>query len=161
MVTERGPDGANVNSQGREPLVALKLETVEAPRGRKCVLMPQSFGSLHCHIVFSTKHRRAQLAVELHLRLFEYAGGILRNRECRLVAAGGMPDHVHLLVSMSRKAAVADVVRIVKSNSSAWLSDEVGILIFIGKKATGLSRLVIRTSTKLRRTLRIKQIIIE
>ena len=99
--------------------------------------MPQSFGSLHCHIVFSTKHRRAQLAIELHPRLFEYAGGILRNRECRLVAAGGMPDHVHLLVSMSRTAAVADVVRVVKSNSSAWLSDEVGVPDFRWQEGYG------------------------
>jgi REP element-mobilizing transposase RayT len=37
-----------------------------------------------------------------------------------------MPDHVHLLVSMSRTLAVADTVRIVKSNSSAWVHDGVG-----------------------------------
>jgi REP-associated tyrosine transposase len=44
----------------------------------------------------------------------------------RLVAAGGMPDHVHLLVSLGRTIAVAEAVRIVKSNSSAWIHDEIG-----------------------------------
>jgi REP element-mobilizing transposase RayT len=99
--------------------------------------MPQSFGSLHCHIVFSTKHRRAQIAAELHPRLSAYVGGILRNQNCALVAAGGMPDHVHWLVSMSRTIAVADLVRIAKSNSSAWLHDEVGIRDFDWQEGYG------------------------
>jgi REP element-mobilizing transposase RayT len=89
--------------------------------------MPQSIGSLHCHIVFSTKHRRPQVTAELQPRLFEYIGGILRNHSSRLVAAGGMPDHVHLLVSLGRTISVADAVRLVKSNSSAWIHDELAM----------------------------------
>ena len=59
--------------------------------------MPQSFASLHCHIVFSTKHRQPQIKPDMQPRLFEYIGGILRNHSSRLIAAGGMPDHVHLI----------------------------------------------------------------
>ena len=70
--------------------------------------MPQSFGSLHCHIVFSTKHRQPFISADWQPRLYEYIGGILRGHSNCLVAAGGMPDHIHLLVSMSRTTAVAD-----------------------------------------------------
>ena len=86
--------------------------------------MPQSFSSLHCHIVFSTKHRQALINADWQPRLFEYLAGILRNHGCCLIAAGGMPDHVHLLVSLSRTLAVADVVRQMKSNSSGWVHRE-------------------------------------
>ena len=41
-----------------------------------------------------------------------------------------MPDHIHLLVSMSRTTAVADAVRLVKSNSSAWIHDTLGMSEF-------------------------------
>ena len=41
--------------------------------------MPQSFGCLHVHIVFSTKNREPFLTPELTLRLYPYIGGILRN----------------------------------------------------------------------------------
>ena len=99
--------------------------------------MPQSFGSLHCHFVFSTKHRLPEIADELRPRLFEYVGGILRNQGCALVAAGGMPDHVHLLVSMSRTVAVAEIVRIVKTNSSAWMHDEIRMREFQWQEGYG------------------------
>jgi REP-associated tyrosine transposase len=92
--------------------------------------MPQSFGSLHCHIVFSTKNRTSLITAELQPRLFEYIGGILRNHSSKLIAAGGMPDHVHLLVSLGRTVAVADALRVVKSNSSGWLHEEIGLKEF-------------------------------
>jgi putative transposase len=96
-----------------------------SPNGAKVKgIMPQSFSSLHCHISFSTKNRQAQIDRDLQPRLFEYIGGILRNNSCALIAAGGMPDHVHLLVSMGRTLAIADAVRLIKTNSSGWIHDE-------------------------------------
>jgi REP element-mobilizing transposase RayT len=73
--------------------------------------------------VFSTKGRRPWINAELQPRLFEYLGGIVRNQGAMLVAAGGMPDHVHLLVSQNKQLAVADFVRDIKSNSSGWIHD--------------------------------------
>jgi putative transposase len=92
--------------------------------------MPQSFGSLHCHIVFSTKGRQELITPEVQPRLFEYIGGILRNQSSPLIAAGGMPDHVHLLVSLARTVTVADIVRAMKANSSGWMRTEIGIEMF-------------------------------
>ncbi len=92
--------------------------------------MPQSFGSLHCHIVFSTKQRQPSIGDQWRARLFEYIGGILRSHSNCLVAADGMPDHIHLLISLSRTVAVADVVRLVKANSSAWIHDTLEISEF-------------------------------
>ena len=38
---------------------------------------------------------------------------------------GGMPDHVHLLVSLGRESSLADFVRQVKSSSSRWIHDTI------------------------------------
>ena len=85
--------------------------------------MPQSFASLHHHLIFSTKNRALLITEELQPRLFEYIGGILRGRGCALVAAGGVADHVHLLVSLDKQISVAEALRIVKANSSRWVHD--------------------------------------
>jgi REP element-mobilizing transposase RayT len=73
------------------------------------------------HIVFSTRNREPWLKEPIHSTLFEYMGGIVRKRKCRLLQAGGMPDHVHLLVAMHQTCTIADLVRDVKSGSSRWL----------------------------------------
>ncbi len=86
--------------------------------------MPQSFASLHVHIVFSTKHREPILEPDVRPRLHEIIGGILRDHSSSLIAAGGTDDHIHLLVSLGRTISVADAVRFIKSNSSSWIHRE-------------------------------------
>jgi REP element-mobilizing transposase RayT len=41
----------------------------------------------------------------------------------KLVAAGGMTDHVHLIVSLDKTMCAADTVRKIKSNSSGWVHE--------------------------------------
>ena len=85
--------------------------------------MPQSFGSIQMHLVFSTKGREPWIVPDLAQRLYEYIGGTLRGNKCTLLDAGGIPDHVHLLISLSREMSTADLARIVKSSSSKWIHD--------------------------------------
>ena len=83
--------------------------------------MPQSLACLHCHLIFSTKNREPLIDAELQPRLYAYIGGILRDNKCSLIGAGGMPDHVHLLVSLARDLSVSQTLQVIKSNSSGWV----------------------------------------
>ena len=90
--------------------------------------MPQSFACLHYHLIFSTKER-APLLVGVRRggpsRLYAYIGGVLRNEHGTLVAAGGMPGHAALLVSLSRESSLSDVVRQIKSGTSRWIHETI------------------------------------
>jgi putative transposase len=83
--------------------------------------MPQSFACLHCHVIFSTKNRELLILPAWASRLYEYIGGIARAKYCVLISANGMPDHVHLLVSLCKQICVSDIIRDIKSNSSHWI----------------------------------------
>jgi putative transposase len=85
--------------------------------------MPQSFACLYHHVIFSTKNREPLLADALRPRLYEYVGGILRAEKSSLVAAGGMPDHVHWLISLHRQTSISDTLRLIKTNSSKWIHE--------------------------------------
>jgi REP element-mobilizing transposase RayT len=85
--------------------------------------MPQSFVSLHYHLIFSTKHRVSIIHAGLQPRLYEYIGGILRANHGLLLAAGGMPDHIHLLTRLSKEIAVSEALRLIKANSSKWIHE--------------------------------------
>ena len=85
--------------------------------------MPQSLSNLIFHFVFSTQHRRAHISRDMQPRLHQFIAGVLRSRQSKLLTAGGMPDHVHLLVSLDRQTAVSDALREIKSNSSRWIHE--------------------------------------
>ena len=85
--------------------------------------MPQSFACLHYHLIFSTKRRAPLLVGDHPVRVYTYIGGIIRSETGALVAAGGMPDHVHLLMSLSRESSVSDVLRQIKGSSSKWIHE--------------------------------------
>ena len=83
--------------------------------------MPNSYTCLRYHLIFGTNDRKPQIDPSIRNRLHEYLGGIIRDEKGRLIAAGGMPDHVHLLVSTHPQTALSDLLRQVKASSSRWI----------------------------------------
>ena len=81
--------------------------------------------SLHCHVIFSTKHQRALIAAEWRPRFHAYIGGTIRTLEVIPEAVGGVADHVHLLIGIRATHRLADVMRDVKRASSAWVHETV------------------------------------
>ncbi len=86
--------------------------------------MAQTLTRVLIHIVFSTRNREALIPVEIEPDLFAYIGGICRNNECVLMDAGGTTDHVHLLVSVSKNIALAQLLLQIKRDSSVWMKDQ-------------------------------------
>ena len=83
-----------------------------------------SFTQLAYHVVFGTKYRKPTIEEDIEERLYEYIGGIIRERKGRLVSIGGVMDHVHILAKLSPVLAVADVIRDVKAVSSKWINEQ-------------------------------------
>ena len=76
------------------------------------------------HVVFSTKDRRPFLAPQIQDRLWPYIGGIAQKNKMKAIKAGGVADHVHLLLSVPSTLAIAKAVQLVKGNSSKWIHEE-------------------------------------
>jgi len=85
--------------------------------------MPSSYAALYTHIVFSTRAREPWITAPWATRLYSYIGGLCRERGYVLLRAGGMPDHVHLLVSFGRDTKPSDFMRDLKAGSSKWVHD--------------------------------------
>ncbi len=83
--------------------------------------MSQSFTNLIYHIVFSTKNRQPLIIGEIKPRLYEYIGGILRNKGGIALEIGGMNDHLHVLAKLRPDDSLSNVLRDLKANSSGWL----------------------------------------
>ena len=86
--------------------------------------MPQSLSYLLTHIVFSTKDRDPMLNITIRGPLYAYLATVARNMDCECFRVGGMADHVHLAVRLSRTISMAQLVSELKTTSSRWLKDQ-------------------------------------
>ena len=77
--------------------------------------------SLLVHLIWSTKGREPWIAAEWRPDLYSNIGGIMRNKNTRLLSAGGTFDHIHILASLPSTISIAELVNVVKSNSSRWV----------------------------------------
>ena len=101
--------------------------------------MAQSLSHLIVHAVFSTKDRRALLrSEEIRSETYSYLAGILKNLQCHPIKIGGADDHVHILSSLSKNIAFAEMIG--RVNSSSKRLSEKGVLGLHGKMDTGLSQ---------------------
>lgn len=112
---------------GENPACGLGMAdpSSQAPTGRDRILeVPQSLANVLIHIVFSTKLRAPMLSKEIRQELHSYMVGIARNNGCSPVQIGGVEDHVHLLISLSRTITIAQLVEHLKTGSSKWLKEK-------------------------------------
>ena len=82
-----------------------------------------SYISSYHHCVFSTKERRPFIAPQLRDRLWPFLGGIARQNQMKAVEIGGMPDHVHILLSLPSTLSIAKALQLIKGGSSKWVHD--------------------------------------
>ncbi len=57
-------------------------------------------------------------------QLYAYLATIARDLECECFRVGGVADHVHLAVRLSRTTTVAQTIEKLKTGSSKWLKTQ-------------------------------------
>jgi REP element-mobilizing transposase RayT len=86
--------------------------------------MAHTFANLLTPVIFSAQDRQPLLTHDLRTDLLTYMGRIVRNIHDKLIDSNARPDHVHCLLSLPPPAlAVAEVLRMIKSNSSLGVHD--------------------------------------
>jgi REP element-mobilizing transposase RayT len=88
--------------------------------------MPNTYTSLHYHLIFSTKDRQPLLTADWSEMMHAYLGGIVKNQKGTPLAIGGVADHVHLLVGLRPTHCLADFLRELKTGSSNWATGTAG-----------------------------------
>ena len=116
-----------------------RCKSGRAPEGRKNLpnTMSSTHTSLHYHINLSIKDRVPAMVVSWRERLHAYMGGVVRNIDGVAETIGGVADHVHLLISLNANHCLADAVRDVKSVSSRWVHEEIGLRNFAWQEGYG------------------------
>ncbi|NGX41967.1 MAG: hypothetical protein K940chlam7_00241 [Chlamydiae bacterium] len=84
--------------------------------------MSHTYHMLLYHLVWSTKNRCPFIIKSYQDRLYRYMGGTFRSLKCHPVQVGGMPDHIHALVSIPPNVTISEIVRNAKVSTNNWMS---------------------------------------
>lgn len=85
--------------------------------------MANTYTQINVQLVFAVKHRESLINEGIRVDLQKYITGIVSNQNHKMLAIYIMPDHCHVLIGLNPKQAIADLVRVIKSNSSKWLNE--------------------------------------
>ena len=83
--------------------------------------MAHTFANLLAHVIFSTKNREEWITPDLKAELLPYMGGIVCNLHGKRIESNACPDHFLGLFSVPPTLAVADPLRVIKTNSCVWV----------------------------------------
>ena len=73
---------------------------------------------VYYHIIWATKKRLPLISSKIEDDLYGYLKGKTLSLEAVFYAIGGVDDHIHLVVSIPPKLAIAEFVRRLKGSSS-------------------------------------------
>ena len=73
------------------------------------------------HIVINTYRREMTIPDETSEHMYRYIWSIINSRNCKLYRIGGMPDHLHLFVSLPANLSMSKFVQELKIVTSKWL----------------------------------------
>ena len=86
--------------------------------------MPGTFSQIYVQIVFAVKGRESLISVHWEEELYKYITGIITNKEQKLLAINGMPDHIHILIGMRPSCCLSDLVREIKKASNEFVNQK-------------------------------------
>ena len=84
--------------------------------------MANTYTQIYIHYVFAVQNRDSVIHPKWKNDLYKYMTGIVEQQGHKLLQIGGMPDHIHVLVSMNPKQSSSDLMFHVKRNSSLWIN---------------------------------------
>ena len=86
--------------------------------------MANTYSQIYIQIVFAVNGRENLIQSHNREELQKYIFGIIRKREQKLISIFCMPDHVHILLSLSPSVNLSDLVRDIKAISSHFINEK-------------------------------------
>jgi REP element-mobilizing transposase RayT len=86
--------------------------------------MPGTFSQIYIQVVFAVQNRESMIHTSWEEELYKYISGIIRNKEQKMLAINGMPDHIHFFIGMKPSCCLSDLVREIKKSSTVFIKEK-------------------------------------
>ena len=86
--------------------------------------MADTFSQIYIHVIFAVKGRENQINQFWEEELYKYISGTVKNKDQKLIAINGMPDHIHLLLGLKPSCCLSNLVREIKKSSDNFIKEK-------------------------------------
>jgi len=86
--------------------------------------MAGKFSQIYIQVVFAVQNRECIIHSSWEEELYRYISGIIRNKEQKMLAINGMPDHIHFFIGMKPSCCLSDLVREIKKSSTEFIKEK-------------------------------------
>ncbi len=83
-----------------------------------------TFSQIYIQVIFAVKGRHSLIKTAWEEELYKYITGIVTNKEQKLIAINGMPDHIHILLGIKPACRLSDLVREIKKSSNSFIKEK-------------------------------------
>jgi len=80
--------------------------------------MANTYTQLYIQLVFAVRGRHSLIRKDHKDQIYKYITGIIQNKDNKLIAINGMPDHIHIFIGYKPTIALPDLVKIIKTSSN-------------------------------------------
>lgn len=84
--------------------------------------MEKTYSQLYIHVVFSVQQRAPLINKRWRDRLFQYITAIVQNHGHKMLAIGGVEDHIHIFFNFKPSESLSNLIKEVKRDSSIWVN---------------------------------------
>ena len=85
-------------------------------------VMANTYTQIHIQTVFAVQDRLSLLNKSWREDLYRYITAIIQNNGHKMLAIGGVEDHVHLFFGLRPNESISHLVQEIKRDSSVWIN---------------------------------------
>lgn len=85
--------------------------------------MANTYTQTYIQFIFAVQNRTSLIRSQWEHQLFKYITGIIQNKNHKMIAINGMPDHLHMFIGMQPTDSMSGLIQVVKSESSKWINE--------------------------------------
>ncbi len=83
--------------------------------------MSQSLCKIYLHVIFHVKTTSVRIKGEDLEHIHAYIGQLVNETGCQSIRVGGVENHIHALLLLSREETISHLVEEMKRKSSRWI----------------------------------------
>ena len=86
--------------------------------------MANTYTQIHIQVIIAVKFRDAIILPSWKERMHQYITGIVQNNNHKMLCINSMTDHLHLFFGFRPTQSLADLMMLVKGESSEWINKQ-------------------------------------